>query len=295
MTSLTSLRIATDFSEHAGHALQRAIMVCAQLKPASGVLVHAMESHRVRVIRDLLPVLAELEQHQQKEAETHLAETAEKLLAETGVDFVANLREGEASEAVLENVSADQLIVIGNRGAHSVRDLALGSTAERVVRKSVAPVLIVKRVPRDDYQKLLVAVDFSADSQAAVQLAQQLAPGTTLTLVHALPPLGMQGGRFGNLSDRQISDYGRQLKDKAEQKMDDLLKQCGLTTDAVQRVIEHGYAPQLIWEQAHGMQADLVVMGKHGHSPMRDWLIGSVTSHVLAECAADVLVVGDTN
>ncbi|MEO7854889.1 MAG: universal stress protein [Rubrivivax sp.] len=35
---------------------------------------------------------------------------------------------------------------------------------------------------------------------------------------------------------------------------------------------------------------DLIVVGKHGRNVMEDLLLGSVTSHVLAESVGDVLV-----
>ena len=45
-----------------------------------------------------------------------------------------------------------------------------------------------------------------------------------------------------------------------------------------------------IVEQEQEADCDLIVIGKHGQSIGADFLLGSVTKHVLAESAGDVLV-----
>ena len=45
-----------------------------------------------------------------------------------------------------------------------------------------------------------------------------------------------------------------------------------------------------IVEQELEQACDLIVIGKHGRNVMEDLLLGSVTSHVLAESVGDVLV-----
>ncbi|MEO8250654.1 MAG: universal stress protein [Burkholderiales bacterium] len=48
-------------------------------------------------------------------------------------------------------------------------------------------------------------------------------------------------------------------------------------------------------EQEQEQACDLIVIGKHGRSMVEELLVGSVTSHVLAESAGDVLVSNSTN
>ena len=43
-------------------------------------------------------------------------------------------------------------------------------------------------------------------------------------------------------------------------------------------------------EQEQEADCDLIVIGKHGAGMVEDFLLGSVTKHVLAESAGDVLV-----
>jgi len=52
-----------------------------------------------------------------------------------------------------------ELIVIGRHGRRPVRDMFIGTTAERVIRKGDVPVLVVNRKPRSPYRRPLIATD----------------------------------------------------------------------------------------------------------------------------------------
>jgi len=60
------------------------------------------------------------------------------------------------------------------------------------------------------------------------------------------------------------------------------------------RQFVHGTATLRILEHEQTMDADLIVMGKHGQSMMEELLLGSVTRHVLTHSASDVLITGHT-
>ena len=58
------------------------------------------------------------------------------------------------------------------------------------------------------------------------------------------------------------------------------------------RVI-HGDPAQQIIAMEQEVDADLIVVGKHGSHIAEELLLGSVTKHVLAESQCDVLVICD--
>ena len=47
-----------------------------------------------------------------------------------------------------------------------------------------------------------------------------------------------------------------------------------------------------ILEHEQAMDADLIVMGKHGQPVMEELLLGSVTKHVLSHSSSDVFIAG---
>ena len=109
---------------------------------------------------------------------------------------------GDPTTVILETAAheAVDLIVMGTQGLGGFRKWLLGSTTERLLRRSHVPVLVVplseeSGVPRVNAQfeigHILAATDFSESSVAAVKYAAQLARrfSATLALTHVVEPL----------------------------------------------------------------------------------------------------------
>ena len=77
------------------------------------------------------------------------------------------------------------LVVLGAHGGGGVRDLFVGSTVDKVMRKLTRPLLIVKHEPQAAYQQVLIAVDFSEASGRATKFAMNIALHAYITLLHA--------------------------------------------------------------------------------------------------------------
>ena len=289
--NIEKLRVATDFSSFADNAVARGIQLAQQIAVSQVEICHVLERHRVRAVRDLLPAVAELQKHQHNRCEETLADSVAALSSDSGLDVLGVVLEGEVSQALVSDVDANTLLVVGHQGAESVRKIALGSVTERVVRTSEAPVLVVKLAPTGRYRQVLVAVDFSADSLASLQWACLLAPDAKLTVLHAYPPLPTENAQALLVSKADFDAYQSRIVSEAKAQIEALLSDCGLSEDRVDVVMEHGYPPELVEKEVQARGVDLVIAGKHGHSRFADWLLGSVTSHILVESSADVLVV----
>jgi nucleotide-binding universal stress UspA family protein len=122
-------------------------------------------------------------------------------LDSVGVPVHFRIAEGPSvhNEILLQTsrLSAD-LVVMGTHGRSGFDRLMLGSAAEKTLRASRVPVLIVPpRTPeapafsRDAFRHVLCAVDFSQDSARALGYAVSLArrAGGDLTLVHVVEPI----------------------------------------------------------------------------------------------------------
>ena len=95
-----------------------------------GVLLHSVDYGRVE----------ELE-HNIEVAKRNLEKSAKGL----GKGFEIEVMVGAASQAIIGTAIAKDstLIVLGKKGRSFIKDLLLGSTAERVIRDSKLPVLLV--------------------------------------------------------------------------------------------------------------------------------------------------------
>lgn len=138
-----TLLVATDFSEPAGRAVERALDV-ARRYGASLHLVHVWEAPLIvggAIAGTEFDWMTLLEQA----ARTQLDAVVEGLRAE-GVHVTSSLRSGAAWDRIVTlagEVEAD-LVVVGTHGRTGLRRAVMGSVAERVVRHSPVAVLTVR-------------------------------------------------------------------------------------------------------------------------------------------------------
>lgn len=142
------------------------------------------------------------------------------------------------------------------------------------------------------YQKILVAIDDSEISvnviQQAAQLAKALNSEITVVEVMALDPyLADTYIRLGQSNDliERVRGYVQENLAKAEQKFEEL----GLTVAT--QVLEGFSIPQEIIGAAQNLGADLIIMGSHGRTGFKKFILGSVAQKVLGESHIPVLIV----
>lgn len=279
---LRSFLVATDFSANAHRAALRAGALGRALGVRKAVLLHAaprFELSRERQSRANLALHRELRR------------LADELESVTGLRFEPRLARGAIIGELARAAERVDLVVVGAHGAHPVRDFAIGSIAERLLRKSRRPVLVVKGSPGVAYRRVLVPVDFSADSRAAAGLAARIAPKSALHLLHAFEAPFEGKLRYAGVDDLSIRRYREQARRRAVADLRALIAAEGIVPARTSRSIVHGYAPRLIARAARESGADLLVIGKHGQSAVEDLLLGSVTLHALSSVDCDVLVV----
>jgi nucleotide-binding universal stress UspA family protein len=144
MKQYNSILLATDFSESSGPAADHAITL-AKLTGAHLHVLHVIneldEHQRVMIPHEAFQIL-------QKEIETQTVRELNRFCKgpAAGTSTTTHAVVGTAFQKILETgakVSAD-LIVMGTHGRTGVEQVIVGSTAERVVRRSKIPVLTVR-------------------------------------------------------------------------------------------------------------------------------------------------------
>lgn len=142
------------------------------------------------------------------------------------------------------------------------------------------------------YQKIIVAIDDSEISvnviQQAAQLAKALNSEITVVEVMALDPyLADTYIRLGQSNDliERVRGYVQENLAKAEQKFEEL----GLTVAT--QILEGFSVPQEIINAAQNLGADLIIMGSHGRTGFKKFILGSVAQKVLGESHIPVLIV----
>lgn len=236
------------------HVIQRSDVV-AQRGDLSGALGLGAKSS----LMEELVAIEEAEAKLARQQADALIATAKERLAEAGVREVTSLmRHGDIVGTVIEREDVADIVVIGKRGAHA--DFAkghLGSKVERVVRQSDKPVLVAAREFRP-IKRALIAFDGGASARKAVSFAATSAvfEGVKIGLV-----------MVGKADARQES-----AMKWAREVLGDRLVRAELVSGDVEGAIS---------AEASAFEADLILMGAYGHSPLRNMIVGSTTTAML--------------
>ncbi|MHB1429590.1 MAG: universal stress protein [Rhodocyclaceae bacterium] len=297
MKPLKRILVATDLSAPARHAVARAFRVAAAAGSELHIL-HAMEMGLLdSVLREMQGAdLAAVATVLQDDARERLKQFACDPAQHRGVAAQVRVVSGNPLSTIAAEADAldADLLVLGARGESFLRHALLGATAARLLRKSARrPVLVVKQPPHESYRSVLVAVDFSPVSLAAISWAQQVAPGAAIVLLHAfeLPYEGKL--TFAGVKEDVIRQYVATSSQVRLARIHELAAQAGLAPQNYMARVIHGDPAQQIVALEQEYDVDLVVVGKHGAHIVEELLLGSVTKHVLAEAQGDVLVMCD--
>ena len=282
---------ATDFSADARQAAERAALLCAGGAMAASTLLHVIQASWLDSVRRLVKLPAEAEAAMLAEASARLAQWSSEIAARTGCMPEAQARIGSVVDTLLGESEAHELLALGARGRHPLRDFALGTTAEHLLRRTCKPLLVVRQPAQASYRKVLVAVDFSPHSRTALAWAGRLGPLADVHALHVfeMPFEGMM--HYSGVDAALIERYRREAHAEASAEMRRFAAACPVDARRLHTEIASGeHIPSALRDRALALDADLVVVGKHGKSIAEQLLLGSVTLHMLAECPCDVLV-----
>ncbi|MEH2281845.1 MAG: universal stress protein [Nostoc sp.] len=155
------------------------------------------------------------------------------------------------------------------------------------------------------FKKILVALDRSEIGQQVFDEALGLAKLTqaSLMLLHVLSseeegspylPMVSNMDYYPELTSQSFELYQKQwdtFKNLGIQMLQSFCAQAntaGVTTEFTQNV---GNPGRIICDLAHSHGADLIVMGRRGHSRLMELFLGSVSNHVLHHAPCSVHVV----
>lgn len=186
-----------------------------------------------------------------------------------GVDVESRLEEGIPAETIADLGRTHDLIVIGKRGEHARygHDL-LGSTTEAVVRRASSPVWLAGE-EATPIERVLLLFDGSQPAGRALKLAADVA--THLGSVLRVLTVGDDEGHAAAAQEgarSYLSAYSL----------------------AVEFVVAAGEVVAATMEELEKEPADLVVMGKQGHSLIRRLILGSTSEQLMRDIVGPVLL-----
>jgi nucleotide-binding universal stress UspA family protein len=145
-----------------------------------------------------------------------------------------------------------------------------------------------------DIRRILVPLDFSEHAESILTSAGHLAEehGSRVLLLHVyhLPV------EFQQLEGAYLPpDFWANVKNEAEQQLDKYAVKLKDTGVEVESFVREGYPATVIVEEADSLDADLIVIGTHGHSGLKHLLLGSIAERVVQKAPCPVLTVKSPN
>jgi nucleotide-binding universal stress UspA family protein len=277
--------LATDLSARCDRALDRAVSLAAAWK-AQIVAVHVMESDTVRVMNGADPVPSWRRPPDPKK----LAEgRIRSEIRELSPDFLVAIETGDPAEAIMRTAQTQgcDLILTGVARDEPLGRFVVGSTVDRLVRRSSVPVLVVRKRGQRPYRYVVVATDFSEPSRHALEAAVRFFPSQRLTIFNAFDaPMSAFAG--------DPEAHRQQFRDAAAKAGEVYLEHSDLSGwqgGKPQVLLECGEPDQLLHDYAQEKDVDVVTVGSHGRSALFQVLIGSVARRLISTLPCDVLVV----
>ncbi len=262
-------------------AAQRASAVGSRLR-----LVHVVEGSIPSTDDAQLLLAAQSAARTSLDAAADAAASVDRTL-----EVVTELEQGSAVD-VFDRVSEGaDLLVVGSDWHGGQRASRRGVHSLRIAAGSHAPVAVIPDIDVSGRRGVVVGVDGSEASDAALSFAVAEATrlGEPLIAVHAWDVAMMVGGDYGYGVPMVASD---DLQRGAEQVLDEAL--AGVTSGSassleISRVVVAGDPVIALAEAA--MEASLLVVGSHGRGALARFLLGSVSHGVLAHLEGPTVVV----
>jgi nucleotide-binding universal stress UspA family protein len=244
-------------------------------------------------------------------ARDHAVRDARRALADETGDLARILPEGLAINAQVEvgsaareiaacaSASRAELVVMGRGGGRALREVFLGSTAERVIRRGQIPVLVVRLPARADYERraLAVDVDQAAHDVITTMLRVIPCPRPRVAVIHAfdVPYRGLiYPSLIGQFADQQRHAFEDGASAQVAKLLDSSLVRARIRPADAPRwrtQVRLGSPRQVIVKAVQKAHTDLLVLGTHGRTGVAHVFLGTVAGDVLRDVACDVLVV----
>jgi nucleotide-binding universal stress UspA family protein len=183
-----------------------------------------------------------------------------------------------------------ELIVLGRHGRRPLRDLLIGSTAQRVIHVGDLPVLVVAGRAVRGYRRPLIAVTLEDTSRSVVAVAlRALGPDVTPTLVNAYH-VPFEGFVTPSASPGEMTELRKEYKRAALIGMTTLQRSLADFGISWETAVAAGEPGSVILREAARRRADLLVLGTHGRLGLSHALVGSVAEAVSQVATCDVLI-----
>ncbi|WP_423793177.1 universal stress protein [Methanocaldococcus indicus] len=149
------------------------------------------------------------------------------------------------------------------------------------------------------YKKILYPTDFSETAELVIPHLEAFRElgGEEVVLLHVVEEkkkkslLSMLLGFILKSKEELEKDIENKLINEAKEKLDDIKSKLEELGYNVKGIIVVGSPHSKIVEIAENEDVDIIIMGSHGETNLKEILMGSVTEHVIKNTSKPVLII----
>ncbi|MDC6350266.1 universal stress protein [Zeaxanthinibacter sp. PT1] len=256
---MKTIIVPLDFSEQSENALQVAASL-ARKHDSEILVLHMLELNQA--------IISSTEGYYQEHT-VFLLKLAEKRLSEfldkpflKGVKITPVIKHFKVFSEVNEVAEKHNasLVVMGSHGSDGLEELFIGSNAEKVVRHSTVPVLVIKKKIEDFQPKTMIfASDFEMESVPAFKRAKDFAKLLNMDV----KPLFVNTPGDDFLSSREIYQKISEFQSEA------------VSGESVE-IYQDYSVEQGVLNFAEDYNADIIGISTHGRKGLSHFFMGSI-------------------
>lgn len=274
---MKKILVPTDFSSDADNALNFAIQFNEKMK-GEIVLMHVLElpAASVNYGADITAATAEVVYRREliDGVSSQLHERADKVKA-AGQEAAIRIEYGSPYKSIGVEIKEerDDWVIMGSTGASGLKEVLLGSNAERVIRHSTCPVITIQEPTNlNEIKNMVFASDLRSEGDAIVARAKEFQKmfGLNMHVVRVKTPHNF------------LTTAAAKEELEAFAKRNDL-------EDYTNNVEEAEFADEGIVRFAEKINAGMIVMGTHGRTGLAHLLGGSQAEDVANHATIPVL------
>jgi nucleotide-binding universal stress UspA family protein len=303
-----SLLVPLDGSAAAEHALPIALSLARRFAAALKIIHVHVPTWGVYGEGGVYDPLLDREIREGMQA--YLDRIVQRISTSTDISLSSAVLEGLVPGAIQRHAteSGVDLVVMTTQGRSPAARFWLGSVADRLVRQSAIPILLVR--PREEevdltretkFGHVLVPLDGSPLAEQILDPAIAIAAVTSakitlLVVAHQFTPDddAPDSGRGSGIRPellKQLQEADRQERASAEKYLNELVERLKTRSLRVEtRVVSHVQPATAILNEASDQGIDLIALATHGRGGLRRVLLGSVADKVLRGATTPVLV-----
>ena len=267
ITAMKKILVPCDFSKPAINAFRFALDVAQQ----SMGTIHLLHIIELPVLHDtvIMPVLnfeEQLLQELRERARLRFKKLTDQYNT-VGVKVIAKVEFGAVSLMIQDYIEKESidLVLMGSHGATGAREFFIGSNAEKMVRKSPVPVLVMKDYYKGPIKNIVFPNTLDTENQEGLTTqvkALQLFFKAHLHIVWINTPINFTSD---DVTQKRLEAFAKRF----------------MLNDYTISIFNHRDEEKGIVEFANSVKGDIIAMGTHGRRGVYHLLNGSLAEDVV--------------